>query len=257
MLRLEVIAAHRLSEHFLRLTIGGDDLADFEYQGWDQLFRLFFPRPGQTGLRMPSAANNGWIAQLYLMPVTTRPHVRNYTVRAFRAAQRELDVDFVVHGDGPAATWALAAGPGDPVGIFDEGTMYRPRQGAHWQLLVAEESAAPAALAIAEQTPASLPTTLYLEVPTAADILPVTLGPHVNVRWLPRDTADTADTMPGRLALDTVSHATLPAGHGSVFIAGESGLATGLRRILTSQHNIPKQDITFFGYWKHGRSSLG
>ncbi len=116
-----------------------------------------------------------------------------------------------------------------------------------------DESAAPAVLAIAEQTPAELPTRVYLEVPSDADALSPELGAHVEVVWLPRTDAA---ALPGRLALQAVADARLPTGRPSVFIAGESGLATGLRRHLVGA-GVAKHDITFYGYWRHGRGSLG
>jgi NADPH-dependent ferric siderophore reductase len=40
-------------------------------------------------------------------------------------------------------------------------------------------------------------------------------------------------------------------------VAGESALATGLRRHLVQDRQVPKSDITFFGYWRHGKTSPG
>ncbi len=251
MITAAVVRTTPLSPHYTRVTIGGAQLAAFEYQGLDQLVRLFFPRPEQTELRMPTAAGNGWMAQTLLMPARTRPYVRNYTVRSFRADELELDIDFVVHGDGPASTWAVNAAPGDPVGLFDEGTMYQPHEAADWQLLVADESAVPAALAIAERTAGTIPTTAYLEVPSVEDIVPVPEG--VEVVWLPRTDPH---AIPGRLALERARSIDIPLGRSTVFVAGESGLATGLRRQLVGR-GIPKPGITFWGYWRHGRASLG
>lgn len=255
MIETRVLRTERLSESFLRVTVGGPELADFEHQGWDQCVRLFFPRPGQEGLRMPTSGGNGWIAQFYLMPARTRPHVRNYTVRALRRAEGEMDIDFVVHGDGPASTWAAAARPGDPVGLFDEGTMYAPDPSAEWQLLAADESGLPAAAAIAEATDPELNTRLLLEVPTEDDILPLELGSTVSVSWFPRASRD---LVPGALLLEEIRRARLPGhGRGSVLLVGESGFATGARRHLVNAMRVPKSEITFFGYWKHGRASLG
>ncbi|MCP2170136.1 SIP domain-containing protein [Goodfellowiella coeruleoviolacea] len=41
------------------------------------------------------------------------------------------------------------------------------------------------------------------------------------------------------------------------WVAGEAKLATGLRRHLVNDRGVPKSDIAFFGYWRHGRSSPG
>ncbi|WP_047870227.1 SIP domain-containing protein, partial [Nocardiopsis sp. RV163] len=36
------------------------------------------------------------------------------------------------------------------------------------------------------------------------------------------------------------------------FVAGENTLPTELRRTLVRRHHIPKDDIAFIGYWRHG-----
>jgi NADPH-dependent ferric siderophore reductase len=41
-----------------------------------------------------------------------RPTMREYTPRRIDLANLELDIDFVLHGDGPASTWAAQAAPG-------------------------------------------------------------------------------------------------------------------------------------------------
>jgi NADPH-dependent ferric siderophore reductase len=252
MMSLTVVRRTRMSEHLVRVTIGGDALDGFSYKGGDQCFRLFFPRPGQTELRMPTFANNGWAAQYFLMSKDVRPYVRNYTVRAFHPESNELDVDFVVHGDGPASVWAQQAEPGSPVGMFDEGRRYRPREEAEWQLLVADGSGLPAAFAIAEETPPSLPTRLIVEVPTPDDVLGTTFGPHVSATWLASSDGD--GEVPGELARGAALATPPPSSPGTVFVAGENSLATGTRRGLVAA-GVPKSAISFYGYWKVGRSS--
>ncbi|MDJ0113960.1 siderophore-interacting protein, partial [Rhodococcus erythropolis] len=94
----------------------------------------------------------------------TRPVVRNYTIRAYRAAgtglfgeTTEIDIDFAYHGDiGPASAWADTASTGDNVALLDEGCIYNPTPEAKWQLLVGDESALPAIIGILETAPADL-----------------------------------------------------------------------------------------------------
>jgi NADPH-dependent ferric siderophore reductase len=93
--------------------------------------RLFFPREGQTALRMPAVSNEAWIAQLMLVPRSVRPWVRNLTIRRARPADDEIDIEFALHGDSPMTSWVRRAEPGGPAGIFDIGTVYRlPAAGA-------------------------------------------------------------------------------------------------------------------------------
>ncbi|WP_327725500.1 siderophore-interacting protein [Streptomyces europaeiscabiei] len=258
--RAEVTRTERTSPSFVTLTIQGPDLADFDPMGFDQACRLFFRRDGQRELAMPTASHNGWLAQFMLMRPATRPWVRLYTVRAFRPEAREMDIEFVLHGDhadaGPASAFASHARPGDPVGLFPEGIGYLPTPTAQSQLLVGDESAVPALLSILEQSPPDLTGDAYLEVPTSRDIRPVAAPPGVTVHWLPRDDHT---AVPGQRARKTVTSSwTLPPGQRIYcWVAGESGLPTGLRRHLVKDQGVPKSDISFLGYWKHGKSSHG
>ncbi|WP_134731344.1 siderophore-interacting protein [Amycolatopsis nivea] len=250
LLRASVLRAERTSTHFVTLTVGGEDLEDFAPLGFDQWCRLFFPREGQRRLRLPTASSNRWLAQHMLMSAASRPWVRNYTIRAARPG--EVDIEFAVHGDGgPASQFAENARPGDEVGILDEGITYLPPEGVT-QLLLADESAIPAALAILESSP-GLRATVLLEVGARDDIQTVDVPLGAEVQWLVRED----DRLPGRLALDVLGQLDLSDPPGYTWVAGESGLATGARRFLTRERRVPKQAISFQGYWKHGRASLG
>ncbi|MEU8609093.1 SIP domain-containing protein [Actinoplanes sp. NPDC048791] len=41
------------------------------------------------------------------------------------------------------------------------------------------------------------------------------------------------------------------------WVAGESRLATTVRRHLVNDRGVPKRDISFIGYWRLGRSAPG
>ncbi|WP_329130206.1 SIP domain-containing protein [Streptomyces sp. NBC_01476] len=41
------------------------------------------------------------------------------------------------------------------------------------------------------------------------------------------------------------------------WVAGGSRLATTLRRHLVNDRGVPQRDISFFGYWRLGRSTPG
>ncbi|MFJ6437761.1 SIP domain-containing protein [Streptomyces sp. NPDC091416] len=122
-----------------------------------------------------------------------------------------------------------------------------------WQLLVGDESALPAIGAILEQSAADLPAEVFLEVPSPEDIRnDVTAPPGSIVHWLPRTDAG---AKPGTLALDAVKQARLPDGPFYAWAAGESSLATGIRRHLVGERCVAKSDISFRGYFSHGRAS--
>lgn len=255
MITLEVRRRETLSPSFASVTLGGPALRDLVVAGGDQAVRLFFPREGQTALRMPTASSEAWMAQVLLMPKSVRPQVRNLTIRRARPADDEIDIEFVLHGDSPMSSWVRRVRPGDQAGIFDIGTTYRPPDHAQSQLLVGDETALPAVLAILDQAPLSLTAEVYLEVPTAADVRDVVAPPGVRIHWFSRD--DVPDQRPGSVVLEAVRCAAMPPGRVFAWVAGESRLATSVRRHLVGDRGVPKADITFAGYWRHGWSAPG
>ncbi|SEF25237.1 NADPH-dependent ferric siderophore reductase, contains FAD-binding and SIP domains [Amycolatopsis pretoriensis] len=253
MITLQVLSNTAPSPAFRTVTLGGAALEDLDVVGDDQAVRLFFPREGQEALRMPTRNHEGWMAEVLMMPKSRRPWVRNYTIR--RARPGEIDIEFALHdGDAPAASWARRARPGDPAGVFDLGGSYLPPSGVAWQLLAGDESALPAILAILEGAASDLVAEVFLEVPSTADVRAVEAPAGVRVHWLPRDEPG---RRPGTLALKAIEAAELPEGRAYTWVAGESALATGVRRHLVRERGRPKADIAFLGYWRHGRAAPG
>lgn len=284
----EVVRTERVTPTMMRVTFGGESLRLFEPLGHDQWFRLFLPRAGQQALRLPTRSSALWYAQFLRMPKDQRPYVRNYTVRAFRPAgassagassagaalaHPELDVDFVLHGSGsgPASDWAASAAPGDTAGILDQGIAYTPAHEPAWHLIAVDETGLPAAAGILASLPRDARGHAFVELPTAADAQQLDAPAGVEVHWLPRAadadaTPASADAdagagasharVPGRLVLEAASALTLPEGRGYAYLAGESALATGLRRHLVAQ-GMAKSDISFVGYWRVGHAAAG
>jgi len=250
MLRAQVVASERISPSFVRVRFGGDDLVDLEAMGFDQCFRLFFRRCGQAELRMPTFANNGWFAQYLLMSAPTKPWVRNYTFRRVFPERREAIVDFAVHDGGPASEFATSAVPGEQVGFFDEGVSYSPSGGR--ELLVGDESAVPAILGILDDA-ADLDAVVVLEVPTAGDVVDVDRK-GLEVHWVVRDDPH---AVPGALARRTIVDlgAVDLTGVTAAWIAGERELATGVRRHLVGTVGLPRNSVSFTGYWRHGKTA--
>lgn len=150
LVRAEVVAAQQISPHFMRLTFGGSDLPNWRNLGFDQWFRLALPLSDATSFRGLSDRFDmrGYLKYLTL-PKATRPVIRSYTVRDFRADSCELDVDFILHGDsGVAGPWAAKAPIGSPVALIDQGCGYRQVAETTHVLLAGDETALPAILGI-------------------------------------------------------------------------------------------------------------
>lgn len=263
LLRLEVVRTERLAPHWMRITLGGGDIAHFSPMGYDQWFRLFLPHRSDsagTGLeRIPAKANSilGYLSYLRI-PEGIRPVMRNYSVRAYRASGpsggAELDVDFVLHGSGPtagpASRWAETAAVGESVVIIDEGIGFAPERGVDRVLLVGDETAAPALAGICASLPAAATGTVVVEAPSADDVLTFEAPVGVDVTWLVRDAA----ASPGTPALEAVRALGAPTADTHVFVAGEQSLPVAARRHLVGLGH-PKDRISFVGYWRRGAAT--
>ena len=228
--RVEVARVVDLTPSMRRITFTGPELAGFPVLGNDHYARLLLPRGGK--LVLPKTER--WYPELLAMDRALRPWLRNYTLRHIRPDAGEVDVDFVLHGGGPAALWAADAGAGDVAGLIEQGAPFTPAGTP--LLVVADESGIPAALSILEGVP---DTVAVLEVESSVDEIPCT----AKILWLHRAS--------GERAVDRVPQLDLPVGQ--AWLAGEAGLATGLRRHLVRDRGFAKSDVTFTGYYRTGR----
>lgn len=263
LLHLTVLRTARLSPGWMRVTLGGGDIHRFAHMGYDQWVRLFLPIGGDAGLeRVPAKANKvlGYLRFLRI-PDGERPVMRNYSVRAHRAATAdagaEIDVDFVLHGSaedgtsGPASRWAETCAPGDHVLVIDEGLCFNPARGVQRVVLVGDETALPAIASICASLPASATGTVIVEAQTANDALDFPHPTGLEVRRIVRSDADA----PGVPALEELRQLALPAEPFHAWIAGEQALASGARRLLVGERGVERDRVSFTGYWRLGAAS--
>ncbi|MBG0833164.1 siderophore-interacting protein [Planomonospora sp. ID67723] len=288
---LQVLRTSRLSPSFVRVTFTGDDLAGFADNGFDQRIKVILPLADGTFTPLGDGAD--WYLRWRALPEALRNPIRTYTVRALRQAPRELDVDFVLHGDiSPASRWATYAAPGDRVVVVGPnaachgptgGQEWAPPPGAARLLLAGDETAVPAIAAIAESLSGDVRARVLLEVPQAADALPLSVPPGVEVAWLPREGARHGELLvpavrealsglqasggaAGPLEDVDVDAEILwevpePVSHGGdgfyAWLAGEAGVVKALRRLLVQEAGIDRSSVAFMGYWRQGRSEAG
>lgn len=207
--QVEVRAVTRLTPSFLRITFTGADLDQFADNGDDQRINLVLPGPSGEPLTPPSRPagseepgsedGDSWYTHWLGLPNELRNPLRTYTVRQVRAEQREVDVDFVLHGDGgPASRWAGSVAVGDPAQLVGpnvrhagstRATGWNPPPGQPTLLIAGDETAVPAVASILEGLPPSARGTALIEVPEAADTLALTAPTGVRVEWLARSGA--------------------------------------------------------------------
>lgn len=258
LLHLSVLRTERLSAHWMRVTLGGGEIDGFRPMGYDQWFRLFLPVGGDAGLdRVPAKANRmfGYLKFLRI-PEGQRPAMRNYTVRAYRAATAEsgaeIDVDFVLHGSaadgtaGPASHWAETCEPGEHVLIIDEGLTFNPQRGTDRVVLVGDETALPAISSICASLPEHAVGTAIIEVPSDEDALEFPHPAGVEIVWMVRP----HEFPPGSFALARLHDLALPEAPFHAYAAGEQSLASGARKMLVGERGVEKNAVSFCGYWK-------
>lgn len=234
-----------------RITLTAPELAGYTLLGPDEYFGLLMP--GADGqLHLPDPERTNVRAAISEMPEDEQPGLRWYTVRELRADAQELDVDVVTHGDsGPGSAWATTAQVGDVAAFRSGGALYS-RFGDARQLIVADETAVPALLAILEERARrGLPglgegIEAHVEVPSTEVLGGLDLPAEVSVHE--RGTDDPGTAVLPALVDSPASTADLDY----AWLCGESGLATSLRRHLVQQVGMDKRDITFSGYWKLG-----
>ncbi|MGC5014220.1 siderophore-interacting protein [Streptosporangium sp. DT93] len=249
---LEVGRVERITPTTVRVTLVGEALEGFRTEQPQDHVKLFFPEDGADLPVMPTIGPDGW----ELPPGAPRPTFRDYTVRHHRprtaTSPAELDIDMVIHGHGPASTWASRAEPGKKIGVLGpRGSIVVPDD-FDWYLLGADETGLPALARWLEALPAGKKVIAFAEVADAREEQHLTSAADVTLTWLHRDGA-----APG--ASDVLERAVrgveFPPGDGFVWIVGEAGVLTPIRRHLrASGHEKDWMDVD--GYWKRGTVNL-
>ncbi|MFC8919780.1 siderophore-interacting protein [Streptomyces sp. NPDC057116] len=241
-----VVRTERLTPHMVRIVLGGEGLADFAADEFtDHYIKLIFPAPGVT---YPEPFDMARIREEF--PREQWPTTRTYTVRAWDAAQRELTVDFVVHGDeGLAGPWAARAEVGETVRFLGPGGGYAPDPAADWHLLVGDESALPAIAASLERLPEGAVGHAFIEVESPAEEQKIALPAGVELRWLHRSGRPVGDAL-----LAAVQALDFPPGDVHAFVHGEAGFVKDLRRHLRLERQVPRERLSISGYWRLGKT---
>ncbi|MBB6373925.1 NADPH-dependent ferric siderophore reductase [Pseudonocardia eucalypti] len=254
-----VVRTRRITPNLVRITVGGDGLAEYPYSAPDQWMKLFFPLPGQDEPIVPEVEGDdvaAWYRRFQAMPDDIRPNMRTFTVRAHRPGDDELDIEFVLHGDqeghGPASRWASHARPGDPLGMLAGPSAFAPPADAPWLLLAGDHSALPAIASSVESLAPGTRALAYVELDDPADQQSLPASPDVLVHWVYRD----AGSERGQALVEELRRTDLPAGTPYVWLAGEAGMVRTLRRHLTGDRGIDKKAVTFVGYWRRGKTEL-
>ncbi|WCM50448.1 siderophore-interacting protein [Pseudomonas sp. WJP1] len=235
--RLEVLRVVDLTPRMRRITLGGPELAGFVSLGTDDHVKLLFPQNAEQQaalqtLVLGAGKDNG-----------PMPAMRDYTPRRYDLETLELDIDFVLHGDGPASTWAEQAQPGQFLHIGGpRGSMIVPDIFDSY-LLIGDETALPAIARRLEGLAANRRALVVIEVENGAEQQKLESAAQVDVIWVLREGGK--DHL-----LSTVKQLTVPGGSLYAWVATESKMSRQIRRVLLDQHGLDEQFVKAVGYWR-------
>ena len=246
MRQLEVVRVERLTPHMQRIVLGGPELAGFISAAPDDHVKLFFPN-GQGEIVRPTPGPHG-----LEYPADKEPSpMRDYTPRGYDEVRGELTVDFVLHGDGPAATWAAQAAIGQHLGAGGPRGSFIVADDFDHYVMVGDETALPAIGRWLEELPSHAKATVLIEIPESADRQSLSSNAHFDVQWLDRKGDDAATSS---LLEQALQQLTPPNGDTFYWIATESRRARNMRQWLSEHRDLPKEHVKATGYWKFGDS---
>jgi NADPH-dependent ferric siderophore reductase len=243
--RLRVLRTQRLTPTLLRVTLSGSDLAGFTSVAADDHVKVFFPaQPGGQPI-LPAKYRNA------ADEAGPAPISRDYTPRRFDPARLELDIEFALHGEGPAAHWAAQALPGHDLAIGGPRGSFVLQGDFDWYLLVGDETALPAIARRLEELPSGARAFVIAEVDDAANELPLTSAATLQTHWVHRNGAEAGSA---ELLSAALAAFRFPPGVGYTWIAAESNVARSLRSLLLARGH-DRQWLKAAGYWKRGASA--
>ncbi|HDQ4607410.1 siderophore-interacting protein [Pseudomonas aeruginosa] len=217
---VELKRREQLSPALTRFVFGGPEVAEMKTLAADQRIKIFFPDASGQPPNLPGGSE--WYQAYRSVEPARRPPMRTYTIRALRAEQEEVDVEFVLHGEnGPASAWATHARIGDRLQLAAPNRQYgddpggyewKPPAGVRHILLIADETALPAVAGILEELAGEAEPPVveaFLEVPGEADILDLPAIPGARLHWLPRHQAG-IHSRNGERMIEAARQARLP-----------------------------------------------
>jgi NADPH-dependent ferric siderophore reductase len=235
---LTVKRREHLTPHMIRVTLTGSKIDTIDLNCHGANCKLFLPEPGQGVIEFEKAWADG-----------PRPTVRTYTVRALRKDMREMDIDFVDHGDaGPASAWARRAETGAFLGFRGPGPVKVKSFYADRYLIIADMSAIPVAAATLEAMPDDAVGTAIFDIASIEDKQNLDMPAGIEPIWLVN--TDAAKTRAA--ILNMVREMDFADVRVQTCIAGESTMIKELRKHLMVDQRLPKDDCYISGYWKIG-----
>ena len=235
--KLNVVKASELGKSMKRITLQGDDLADFPENQESGYVKIRFPKNLDNE---PTNSNKDY-------------DLRSYTIRAFDLEKRELVLDFLLHGDsGPASKWASSVKIGDSIEIAGPGPAILAAP-ADWYLFVGDMTALPAIAVNLEKLSPESKGMALLEINSLEDKQDLRKPEGVEVRWIIN-----TDPLTGcEDLIESLNNVEITGENPYVWVAGEFELLRFARKLLKHDKALPKESLYLSCYWKIGADDPG
>jgi NADPH-dependent ferric siderophore reductase len=239
---LEVVSVTDITPLMRRFRLTGD-MEGFASAGHADHIKAFFFPAGVKPRIVPIGQRGAEFAE------GERPEMRDYTPRYWNVVEGWIELDFVLHGDGPASSWAAGAKVGDKLVIGGpRGSLVIPAA-FDWYLLAGDETALPAIGRRIEELPAGSKVIAVIEVADAAEEQRFETQVDLSLTYVHRNGAPAGNTT---LILDAIRRMALPDGEAYAYLAGESQMSKAVRAHLTDERGFNPEYVKAAGYWLLG-----
>ncbi|MEV7562503.1 siderophore-interacting protein [Streptomyces sp. NPDC089795] len=255
---LTVLRVSDVTPGMRRVTLGGPQLHAFEHaglslpalrtDGFDDHVKFFFAEEGREPvLPRQNVSSLDW-------PTDGRPISKDYTPVRFDPVAGEIDFDFVRHDGGIASSWAQRAAPGQVTWIAGPKMSHGHPEGADWLLVIGDETALPAIGRWLDEMPEGTRARVFIEVGEDSHRQELPTRAEAEVTWLVR-----GGVPAGRSDLLERAVRDMEWLPGTVFVwaAGEAVTLKGIRRHLSVDRGVPREQTHITGYWRRAEVAPG
>ncbi|PDT03510.1 NADPH-dependent ferric siderophore reductase [Rhizobium chutanense] len=208
-----------------RITLTGDDLADFTSLAPDDHIKIFVRAADGSEER------------------------RDYTPRRYHNTERRLTIDFALHEAGPVTRWAIEARPGDRLEIGGpRGSAVVSATVRRW-LLIGDETALPAIGRRIEESAAGTVITAVAAVTGPLEQQRFDTRAELDIRWAHRPLSQASDAA----ALLKLLSAVDIQPETFVWVAAEASVTRAVRAYFL-ERGYPLSWIKASGYWVFGKA---
>jgi len=231
------------------VLVTGDNLDAYGEAAPTSHLKVFLPAEGQAEPLLPRQTPDGPV-----YPDGPPPVVRTYTPRRYDPATRILEIQFLLHGTGPASEWAQRAKPGDRLAVGGPGGRFSMDPAAdHWWL-AADESAIPAVGTLLDALPETATAEVHIEVEGPSDEIVLESQAKTSITWHHRSARAASSAAFGAELARAARDASIADG-ARAWVACEAAAMRDIRRYLLAERKVPRDALVTRGYWRVGEQN--